>query len=308
MAFLDKSKANYAFKVLLGRGHTDNARELANEPYASSITLAAKGIWADSINPVPGHASNTGIVSDLVTLSLEPVAGSSVSYIAKISNSVPVSLVGKINPITNAPYAVGDRVGNIIPKSFGEDFRPVLKKAGVEVPPLDASDWFLDPFAGIVTQESDGDSPNLALGATGTLECYIYIGRLLSDRLDALETQLESISAGEATSSEFIGLTDTPSSYSGQAGNLVQVNPAETGLQFTNFVSGSILCNTTTQTYTVSHAKIFNTSNPIVTLVAPSLTSASFTATVHDVVNGGFTVVLSGTPDEAGFKINWLIL
>ncbi len=81
MAFLDKSKANYAFKALLGKAHTSNLRELSNEAIASGVTLTAARIFADSINSTPNHASNSGIVSDLVTLVLEAVAGSDTSVL-----------------------------------------------------------------------------------------------------------------------------------------------------------------------------------------------------------------------------------
>jgi len=42
-------------------------------------------------------------------------------------------------------------------------------------------------------------------------------------------------------SSTFIGLTDTPSSYTGYAGYLVSVNTTATGLEFTNVVDGGTL-------------------------------------------------------------------
>ena len=186
MAFQDKSKANYSFKVLLGRAHTGNEKELANESIASNPVMAAQDIWAEVINPLPTHANNAGIVSDLVTLELEALPNG-ISYVAKLGSSVPVSLTGLINPLTDAVYAPFDRVGHIIPDKFGSDFRPILKNNGTEVPPLDESDWFLDPFAGVVVQEADGDSPPLDLDTTGTLECYIYIGDFVSNITDNTE-------------------------------------------------------------------------------------------------------------------------
>ena len=180
MAFQDKSKANYSFKVLLGRTHTGNDKELANESIPSNPVLAAQNIWADVINPIPSDGSNVGIVSDLVVLELEALANG-ISYVAKLGAAVPASLAGQTNPLTNAIYAPFDRVGHIIPDKFGTGFRPILKDNGTEVPPLDSSDWFLDPFAGVIVQENDGDSPSLGLGTTGTIECYIYIGNFVSD-------------------------------------------------------------------------------------------------------------------------------
>lgn len=180
MAFQDSSKANFSFKVLLGRTHTGNDKELANESIPSNPVLSAQFIWADEINETPGDVANTNIVSDLVTLELDAEANG-ISYTARLGAAVPASLAGRINPLTGAVYAAFDRVGHIIPDKFGTDFRPILRDNGTEVPPLDSSDWFLDPFAGVVVQENDGDSPPLDLGTTGTLDCYIYIGEFVSD-------------------------------------------------------------------------------------------------------------------------------
>jgi hypothetical protein len=146
-----------------------------------------------------------------------------------------------------------------------------------------------------------------ANGTLGQLALQSEVKTEVNNLSAALQAQIDSISAAGAASN-FTDLNDAPSSYTGQAGNLVQVNPSETGLQFTNFVSGSILCNTMTATYVVTDAHIFASSNPIVTVVGPSANSAGFTANVFNVQNGQFTIILSGTPDEPGFKLNWLIL
>ena len=47
------------------------------------------------------------------------------------------------------------------------------------------------------------------------------------------------ITGGGGGSSDFLGLTDTPNSYSGQAGKGVVVNGAATGLEFTTAATGS---------------------------------------------------------------------
>lgn len=183
MAYEIKSLASYAFKVLLGKTHTGNNRDLVNESIASAPIISAQKVWGEVINPTPAHVSNTGIVSALITLKLTPVSGVDTSYTASLNGAVPGSLTGINNPLTGSVYQANDRVGFIIPQSFGDDYRPILKKNGIEVPPLDSSDWFVDCFAGVVTQENDGDSPLLNLGSGGTLDCYIYIGKTVEDRL-----------------------------------------------------------------------------------------------------------------------------
>lgn len=194
MAFLDKSKANYAFKALNGKAHTSNGRELSNESIVSGITLSAGRIFADSINTNPADSSNTGIVSAQITLILEAIAGSDTftlgeyqGYRAKLSGTVPASLVGITNPVTGAPYAANDYVGNIIPQSFGDNYRPILYSdaaATIEIPPSSAADWFIDCYAGVVVQEGseDGGTPFI-LGSNGRLKAYIYTGRSVKDAL-----------------------------------------------------------------------------------------------------------------------------
>lgn len=213
MAFVDKTKANYAFKVLQGKAHTANDRELANETIASGLILSSDRIFADRVNVTPGATANAGIVSAQITLTIKPIAGSDgenlgtwASYRCYLEGSVPTSLIGVTNPLTGATYSLGDTVGNIIPQSFGSDFRPVLYSDSgttTEIPPSDASDWFVDPYSGVVTQEAD-DTGNMFKTSTtlsgpheGRLKAYIYIGDYVIDKLGT------STSGGSST------ITDT---------------------------------------------------------------------------------------------------
>lgn len=208
MAFINKTKANYSFKVIQGKAHTANDRELSNESIASGILLSSERIFADSINSTPTDPSNSGIVSSQVTLRIEPIVGSDgenlgvwAGYRCYINGTVPATLSGVINPLTGSPYADDDPIGNIIPQSFGDDFRPVLYEDSAlttEIPPSDASDWFLDPYAGIITQEADDPSNMFKTSTTltgpheGRLVCYIYIGDYVIDRLGGSSTTSSS--------------------------------------------------------------------------------------------------------------------
>lgn len=200
MAFIDKSKANYSFKTIQGKAHTSNKRGVHNEAIPSGFILTGDRIFAESIQKVPSNGSNDGIVSDLVELTLKPIIGTDdivvgkwSGYRAYIDGIVPATLSGIINPITNLPYANGDTVGNIIPNSYGVDFEPILKNDGTRITPLDASDWFIDPYSGVVVQEADSPVDMFKLSSTlttnhkGTLECYIYIGNFIVDRIEKNE-------------------------------------------------------------------------------------------------------------------------
>jgi hypothetical protein len=190
MAFLLDTFARSVFKRMLGKGHTSASRDVANEPFSSGFTLSAQTMWLKKIMPVPGDSANAGIVSALVTLNLEPISGTAntgkyASYRCKLGSTVPESLVGKLNRQTDAAYAPNDYVGDIIPQSFGDGFRPKLFKGAVETPPLDASDWFIDTYSGIVCQEEDSPSSMIDYSTTGTIQCYIYVGQLVSEAISA---------------------------------------------------------------------------------------------------------------------------
>ena len=176
MSFILDTFARAAFKRLVGKSHTANTRDPANEPISSNFTLSAKTIWAEDASK-----------SVLVTLTLEGISGTAntgkyAAYRCKIP-SVPAGLVGKINRQTGAAYAPGDYVGDIVPQSFGDAYRPKLFRGAVETPPLDASDWFLDASAGVVTQEEDTPVNMIDYSTTGTLQAYVYTGAFVGNML-----------------------------------------------------------------------------------------------------------------------------
>jgi hypothetical protein len=190
MAFLLDTFAKSVFKRMLGKSHTSASRDVANEPFSSGFTLSAQTMWLKKIMPVPTDPANAGIVSGLITLNLEPISGTAntgkyASYRCKLGSTVPDSLVGKLNRQTDAAYAPNDYIGDIIPQSFGDAFRPKLFKGAVETPPLDASDWFFDTYSGIVCQEEDNATAMIDYSTTGTIQAYIYIGQLVSEAISA---------------------------------------------------------------------------------------------------------------------------
>jgi hypothetical protein len=200
MAFLDKSKANYAFKALLGKAHTSDNKELANETLMSGVTTQAQYVWAKPVAKTAAAAVSAGTAAYVSNIPMEAVSGAilsgiQVSYRAKLS-TVPASLTGKINPFTQVAYAAGDYLGQFIPESYGvtgsSDYRPILKNNGNEVAPLDSADWFLDSFSGSVTREADSDSLTAWAGPM-TISGYIYIGDMASNLLNPVDNSWHSI-------------------------------------------------------------------------------------------------------------------
>lgn len=272
------TKANIAFKRALGKIHSSNDRDPGNEPEATKVLVAAQDIWADSINIDPLSSENNGIIArgsdvdsygkgldDRLVLELQPISGTDnygpySGYYVKIpSGGVPASLNGKINPLTGAAFATGDRVGNIVPSTFGFSLRPQLFNGSEEIPPTHECDWYVDSYAGIVTQEDDDPSKMVDLSASGYLHCYVYVGDYVSNFLDGL---------GSGTTYTFY---ENQTLGNGITGNLNGVNtvfeldhtPIESSVQI--YLNGML--QEQGQDYTISGATITFTDPPeIVTI------------------------------------------
>ena len=80
------------------------------------------------------------------------------------------------------------------------------------------------------------------------------------------ETALEFSNAGSTT---FTGLTDTPANYTGKAGNTVSVNTAETALEFINFAYPTGFENRTDSSISFNNVNLTFT-------VAPAASAVSF--------------------------------
>ena len=198
MAFLDLTKANIAYKLALGKIHTNNNRESFNEPESTLSISMGQYAWGQKFHASnPADASNVGIVSSLLTLALVAVSGTDgtgipSAFYCKLNGAVPADLVGKINPRTGLAYVANDRVGNIIPASAGAVYRAKLFNGAVETTPLDASDWFIDCFAGVVSQETDVPANMINYTAAGTVQAYVYIGKSVADAISSVVATVTS--------------------------------------------------------------------------------------------------------------------
>jgi hypothetical protein len=105
----------------------------------------------------------------------------------------------------------------------------------------------------------------------------------------------------------YLGLTDTPSSYSGEAGNVATVNSGETGLEFTTIVEViQLACSDETTALTTGTAKITFRMPFAMTLtdVRASLTGAGSTSgtTTVDINEGGTTILSTKLTIDFGEK------
>ncbi|MFW6047284.1 MAG: hypothetical protein ACOCP4_05820, partial [Candidatus Woesearchaeota archaeon] len=160
---------------------------------------------AEAVNPDPLSSDNDGVIArgesgdphgtgadSRLILELDPISGTDNSgtysaYQVRIpEDGVPAQLQGHTNPFTGSEFEPGDRVGNIVPMTFGFNVRPRLYDDDTEIPISHASDWYLDAYAGVVTQEEDEPSKMVDYGTTGKLHCYVYIGTYVSEKLSGL--------------------------------------------------------------------------------------------------------------------------
>lgn len=206
MAFDINTKANIAFKRALGRVHSSNDRDPANEPNPTKLLIAAQDIWANSVDPDPLSTENNGVIArgdsgdphgkgtdDRLILELKPISGTDnygpySGFHVVVPDPVPASLDGLENPMytDGRNFSPGDRIGNIIPATFGFNLRPRIFNGGTEIPVSHESDWYLDSYAGVFTQEDDEPAKMVDYGNSGYIHCYVYIGDYVSDRLSSL--------------------------------------------------------------------------------------------------------------------------
>lgn len=194
MTFDVATLARAAFKRINTRAHTANSKELANEAIASSITLTFESIIGEQISPTGSQAVADGVALHLsgahVLSATLDITSNGKAYILTVPSGN--LLIGQPKP-GGGTFQFGDRAQRIIPQSFGLDFRPVLRSNGVEVPPFDTRDWYLDEFAGIITSEDDLSLLN------GTVECYAYIGQYLNQVISSGSASSAPISASYVT-------------------------------------------------------------------------------------------------------------
>jgi len=185
MAFDTDNLSKAAFKKLFGKAHTGSpvgeggTKDLPNESVASLVNVHSKNVYGEDI-PLSPPGSSTSVIR-VCTAGEEGELdltedGSSNGNTYFVTVPAAHDLTNYTNPETGINYVAGERVQNIIPASYGSGYRPIPKDNTVEIPPTDASDWFLDDKSGTLTSETDLD-----LGATGTIACYVYIGDMVSD-------------------------------------------------------------------------------------------------------------------------------
>ena len=189
MSFTDDFLSQAAFKKLFGLAHTElKTFPLGNEANPSQITIMASDVYAESIPTTAAYVSDR-IINCTNSTDAQPYSYLTVAQNLTVAPdgsgeghpylvTVPAGhgLIGQINPLTGSAYAQGDIVMSIIPKKFGETYRPILYDATkTEITPLNSADWIIDERGFVIIR--DNTTP------PAYLSCYVYVGKTVSDTI-----------------------------------------------------------------------------------------------------------------------------
>lgn len=237
MALSDTSKTLISIKKLVGKAHTSNDKDVANEALPSGITVSSNTIFAQAIPSHTGSSLNYHILSnslgegvvEFLRLSASFIAGSDTSdgrhgfalqlpddYVSNSKNPKKGT-----DPFTNSRVlylATGSL--QLIPPSFDSDYEAKVYHTGsgqTQIPVLDARDWSLDYFNGIFFQQDP-----LGTGDQSTnpryIDAYVYIGDFSNKGTfrSGLSGSLTQLSDGTSYLVASTGISIVSGSTSGQ--------------------------------------------------------------------------------------------
>ena len=196
MALTTQTMATAALKKALGFANTDIAKSIGNEQYRTGFSSSLSAVLGDVVPENPSKINLYEITAGCVEyVRLKMVAdptSNGHAYFACLPDDYQTN---SSNPLkTQSQYANGSRlldtagIVQIVPSSFDPKYEPTpysggtgTKATGTVIPPADARDWFIDPYNGVFFQQGSG-----ADSAVNYMECYIWVGGFLTDRLSLL--------------------------------------------------------------------------------------------------------------------------
>lgn len=277
MALSDTSKILISIKKLVGKSHTSNDKDVANESLPTGLTVSSNTVFGQSVPAHTGSASNYHVLSnsagegvvEFLRLSASFIVGSDTSsgrhgFSLKLPDDYASQSKNPkkgTDPFTNGRviYLTTGSL-QLIPPSYDSDYeaKPYHTGSGeTQIPVLDARDWSLDYFNGVFFQQDPAGTGDNSTNPR-YVDAYLYIGKMTS----------EIISSG---SNENVFKTI---SVSGQS-DVVADTTSDT-LTFVGAGGTTITTNAGTDTITVS-----------------STTSASTTGSFHVPASGEFVTTAS---------------
>lgn len=200
MSLTTATMATAALKKALGFANTDIAKSIGNEQYKTGFSTSASSVFGDVVPSDPDKVSLYQITSGTVEfVRLKMVAdptSNGHAYFACLPDDYTTNSANPLKTSKPTTYANGKRlvdtagVIQIVPSSFDPKYEATpystgtgVKGSGVIIPPADARDWFIDPYNGVFFQQGSGSD-----SVVSYLECYIWVGGFLSDRLSLLNS------------------------------------------------------------------------------------------------------------------------
>ena len=247
MALEDSAKINLALKKIQGKAQTSNQKDVFNESLGSNVSIGAATIFGKSI-PTPVSSSHYTIIGstvEMVRFEVSPIAGTKDD--AGLFQGFELKLPSNYESNSSNPKAgtgnfVNGKVLNttngglqLVPPSFNNGYTVkayhTSSGAGVttEITPLDARDWVLDYFNGIVFQQ---DPPS------NTAENPIFVDGVLyiEDFVDDLLT-----SGGGGGSASAQGPTGALQFHTGSSGISGSANLTFLTASNTLFITGTLI-------------------------------------------------------------------
>jgi len=151
---------------------------------------------------------------------------------------------------------------------------------------------------------NDDDHPQYHTDERGDARYYTQ------DQVDTISGSLyQSIIDHHDT---FLGLLDTPATYSGNAGKYVRVKDDGNGLEFSELqddFNGKEPINVGATSVFVPFSTAVSTADYAVTVSLENkldITPSIYSTLVSDTTTSGFTVLFSGDMDSPNYKLNWM--
>lgn len=250
MAMLDASKIAISLKKLLGKSHTDNAKDPGNEARFSGLTVAGSTVYGAPVPTSPTKTSLYDITNGNVeyvrlVLDLDPSSNSH-AFLARLPDDYETTSTntkkGTGSFVNGQVLSLSSGALQIVPPLYGTTYEAkpyrggsAVKNSGTLVPPGDAVDWSLDYFSGVLFQEDAGT-------AMTHLECLIWIGDMVTD---ALSGQSETVS--DLISRSVTSVTNTTNPIAIDSLDMTKYTTAKwlvTATKDTRLVSAEVLSST----------------------------------------------------------------
>lgn len=200
MALSDTSKTLISIKKLVGKAHTSNDKDVSNEALPSGITISSNTVFGQTVPAYTGSAAKYEIltnsdneqVGEFLRLSASFIVGSDTSdgrhgFSLKLPDDYESNSANPkrgTDPFTNGRVIyLSTGSLQLIPTSYDTDYEAKLYHTGsgeTQIPVLDARDWSLDYFNGILFQQ---DPPGTGDNSSNPryIDAYLYIGKMAAE-------------------------------------------------------------------------------------------------------------------------------